>query len=198
MEWPYERLCGQGGLPHLSGLPHLPEVPLRHVNKPKEINFYSWWHISRVNAWIDRCQWLAPVRIWRAANQGVTRLGSRGNMELFLILWRSRYNMTTRSRPGRGETGKKLIKGSQAMSVTREETGGSTQRMGGCNPDIWNFYSYSQSSPVQEKSYKQVYPSCEYLTRKRPRRLTRKEEKTHLFRLRHGVELRNGRSQCKL
>ena len=48
---PYERLCGQGGgLPHLSGLPHLPEVPNHHVNRPKEINFYSWWHIFRVNA----------------------------------------------------------------------------------------------------------------------------------------------------
>ena len=103
---------------------------------------------------LNGCHWLAPILIWRAANQGVTRFGSRGNMELFLILWRSRYNMTTRSRPGRGETGKKLSKGSQAISVSREETGGSTQRMGGCNPEIWNFSGYSQSSPIREKSYK--------------------------------------------
>lgn len=103
---------------------------------------------------LNSCHWLAPVLIWRAANQGVTRLGSRGNMELFLILWRSRYNMTTRSRPGRGETGKKLSKGSQAILVTREETGGSTQRMGECNPEIWNFSDNLQSSPIREKSYK--------------------------------------------
>ena len=45
--------------------------------------------------------------------------------------------MTTRSRPGRGETGKKLSKGSQAMSVTREETGETTYAMnGGCTPEI--------------------------------------------------------------
>ena len=43
-----------------------------------------------------------------------------------------------------------------------------------------------------------IYTLCEYLTRVGPRWSTRKEEKTHLFRLRHGVELRNGRSQCKL
>ena len=104
---------------------------------------------------LNSCHWLAPVLIWRAANQGVTRLGSRGNMELFLILWRSRYNMTTRSRPGRGETGKKLSKGSQAMSVTREETGETTYAMnGGCTPEIWNFSGYSQSRPIREKSYK--------------------------------------------
>ena len=104
---------------------------------------------------LNSCHWLAPVLIWRAANQGVTRLGSRGNMELFLILWRSRYNMTTRSRPGRGETGKKLSKGFQAMSVTREETGETTYAMnGGCTPEIWNFSGYSQSSPIREKSYK--------------------------------------------
>ena len=85
---------------------------------------------------LNSCHWLAPVLIWRAANQGVTRLGSRGNMELFLILWRSRYNMTTRSRPGRGETGKKLSKGSHAMLVTREETRETTQWMGDA---LWRF-----------------------------------------------------------
>ena len=47
--------------------------------------------------------------------------------------------MTTRSRPGRGETGKKLSKGSQAISVAREETGGSTQRMGGRAKDVRTF-----------------------------------------------------------
>lgn len=32
-------------------------------------------------------------------NQGVRRLGSRGNMDVFLMLFRPQYSMTTRSRP---------------------------------------------------------------------------------------------------
>lgn len=41
-------------------------------------------------------------RVWRI--QGVRRLGSRGNMEVWRTLWRPRYSMQTLSRPGKDDS----------------------------------------------------------------------------------------------
>lgn len=91
-------------------------------------------------------------------------------------------------------------------SLIRNRTGTiAMQARGRLIRNIAKWYTENAQGPTGFQSTKCftsqiiiVYTLCEYLTRIRPRWSSRKEEKTHLFRLRHGVELRNGRSQCKL